>query len=435
MLRKKTKDLQPYLLSLLMGGLMFALLFSQNSGISLLISCCLFAITAINLRLGLITALAILPLSSTVSDMMLTIPVLFSPAMGCGIILNLMFSRRKNNFKKKWLTPLILILIPIVCTSFFYAYYQSINAVIAFIFYIIIGGAYIYAFSNYENLVKALTFALTIAAFVALFYALMSNIGSRRLEVGESVRQLANVLGLACIFIITTLLEYKREINKFYRLFISIALVILSFGLIFTVSRGVILAVLISSILTLLFYFIAQKKIRVFFLSVLKLTIALSVVYFLSYGYISSKYGNYLSVLEQRFQSDNVESGQGIREFIWTRTLSSFSTLETLFGVGIQGFEYKSSKAGVFFYAHSVFIDTLASGGIFALVILLFAIIKNFLSSFRYKNCFSFGLLVFIILCYFSHGTVGSGIFWIVLSIVMGINIKEKYYYKNQQYL
>ena len=411
---------------------MFVLLFSQNSGISLLIACCLFVITTIDLRLGLISALVVLPLSSTVSDMMVSFPVLFSPAMASGIILNFMFSKRKSNFNKKWISPFILILIPTICSSFFYGYYQSVNAVIAFVFYIIIASTYIYALSNYENLIKIFTFALTISAFVALAYALASDVDSKRLGVGDSVRQLANVLGLACIFIVSTLLKYKREINKLYKLFISIALVILSFGLIFTVSRGVILAVLISSILTLLFYFIAQKKIRVFFLSVLKLTIALFALFFITYGYISSKYGNYLSVLEERFQSDNVESGQGIREFIWTRTLSSFSTLETLFGVGIQGFEYKSSKVGVFFYAHSVFIDTLASGGILALTVLLLVIIKNFLSAFRYKNCFSFGLLVFIILCYFSHGTVASGIFWIALSIAMGINIKEKYNFKNQ---
>lgn len=93
-------------------------------------------------------------------------------------------------------------------------------------------------------------------------------------------------------------------------------------------------------------------------------------------------------------------------------------------GIGIDGFRYKSNSVGLTFYAHSTFIDILASSGIITLVTVITTIIKNAFVIFKNNNIIGFGLLLYTIISHLTHGSVTSVLFWIGVSIVMATNKK-----------
>lgn len=414
-----------YFLLILVALGMLLLIKIKSIALMLLICALLFGITLSNLNIGIVLILLILPLSSAINEEeTASIPLLFSPVFVGAALTNLFLRKQKFYLDRKLIRTYGLILFPVLFVTVIYRYYESFNAVINFGLMIVIAYIISNSYLNYRNLNRQFVVAIALSGLVALYVAMTGSMETSRLTLNSSVRQLANILGFSTVFIVLVLLKYQKEVSVGFKFFLIGALPFLIGGLILTVSRGVLITTILSISLSLFFHFITIGKFRKILSILMGSGAFLLVVYFLGYNYFSTHFSGYLDVLEKRFSRDTVSGGTEIRQYIWKQTLSSFETIELIFGIGIQGFRYKSALEMVNFYAHSVFVDTIASGGIVVFIILLFILLKNFITALKTRNVFSFGLLIFLIFCYMTHGSVGSVEFWLELGMIIGINLQ-----------
>ncbi len=391
--------------------------------IMLFISFLIFVSNVLNMKQGITLAMIVIPLSSTISDVLISMPLLFMPAISGGLILNLLFRKKRFIFKINYLLFFTGFTILILFMSLLYQYFTSLNKIINFGMTMFLSFIISVMYLNYSKVNKQFHIALLLSGLVAIVYVFTGETDTNRLQIDGSVRQLSNILGIAVVFIGTTLILNNGELTKKMRIISMIGLFLLGFGLLSTVSRGVILATLLSIFTAILLLFFLQRRANKAISILSKLSALLLSLYLLLYDYIWTKYGVLFEILEKRFSEDNLDSGTGIREYIWTTVLKEFNTIELLFGTGLDGFLFKSYQIGVYYYAHSVFVDTVASGGILCILMLTGVILKNGINALRLKNVFSIVILLFTVLCFFSHGTVFSSLFWIGLAIAIGTNL------------
>lgn len=390
--------------------------------LSLIITC----VTIVNLKLGLSMWFIVSPLMPIISSQIESIPLLINPALAVGISLNLVLRKQKLKLRVSVLLFFAYILFSTLLVTMFYQHYTSFNAVINFVLVIFITYIITVAYYTYEDIYNNIAFSLLLSGLVVFMLALSDLGEASRLAVEDSVRQLANVLGFSSIFILLTLFSQGKVMNVLYKRSLIVCLIPMIIALIFTVSRGAIMAFFMTLICSYFFSLYQSKSIKAILLRLPKVMAWGGGIFFLLYYYISTKFEMFIFIIEKRFQADEIGSGTGIRQEIWSRVLESYSLMELFLGLGIGGFVHRSTKIGVFYYSHSVFVDILATSGIIVLIVVLALLLRVLLKSFYTNNVFSFGIVIYACLNFATHGSITSPIFWICIAFAIGASIKHK---------
>lgn len=260
-----------------------------------------------------------------------------------------------------------------------------------------------------------------IFAVIAIFLStLMTDglFGVGRLSLGESIRRVANVTSPAIIILYIelflrlsknekTILNRKRPLWMILILFLISIIVLLS-----TVSRGALMAVVITGFFVFVFNTFLNKTkgnpIRRIPLYALGTALILWAIRFVEQNIA----GNYLS----RARVSNF--GGNLRWDIWKGAIEQMEPYEYIIGAGPNVFRELALLSGYDFYAHSVLIDTFVTLGIVGLIALCTFIAGLLIKSIKRRNIYSFGMTVLLIWLYSTHGNLtGSLDFWTLLSL------------------
>lgn len=347
-------------------------------------------------------------------------------ALGASYIFIFIFIARLLANKEKLLAVQFLLLIVLViffalAGSLFSAYYEYLHTVLIII--AVLFTSYIMANQIIKN---ANIFYYITAAFIAagLISIIVSFLGSggnfRRLTLGGisyyeggSVRQLANVSGASLVFFVIYLKELRStSFSVVSNLLFFICAVLLVAGLLFTNSRGVIFAVLVS----LAVYYMFALKITV--KNIIFIVVSILVVFMLFSSLTSFlELDKSLALLTERLGDEEIEGGLSSRMEIWLAGLSNMSLVNYLFGHGLSSFRYLALQSGVDYYSHSVFIAILTDLGVIPLFFLLLFIGRIMLNVKRNRSLFALPILIYAVLSHISHGALDSKYFWILLAI------------------
>jgi len=416
----------PYILCIITAVITYLMIKMQIAAFVPVVCLIIAVASVVNLKLGLAIWFIVSPLSTLAADQIESVPILFNPAIVMGALVNLMYRKKRLVVDSKALRFYMYVLATTVLATLYYRYNETTFALINFIMTIMISCLIIVVYNAYDEYYKNIGFSLMLSGLIAFSVAVTSNMEMEsRLGLDGSVRQLSNILSFSSMFIVLILFFYKEAINKNLRLVFIVALVPLITGLILTVSRGSILAFIVSVVLSLLLYFYKTKKIKTALVSMVNVFVFMIMVYFLFYDYVSNKFSEYISLLEKRFEQDELESGSDIRQYIWERVLSSFDDIELFFGTGIGGFRYKSALVGVNFYSHSVYVDIIATCGLGVLAMVFIYLIVVFFKAYSETKMLAIGICLFMLLNFFSHGSVTSPLFWICLALCRSIVFKK----------
>lgn len=236
-----------------------------------------------------------------------------------------------------------------------------------------------------------------------------------RLKFAGSLRTLTSFVAPAVIIGIYLLTSSKARGENLIKLLKSKIFLLLTVCLgisvlLLTGSRGTIYALLLS----VLILFLLNLKI-----STRKLVVSFFIGLILIANIDLNKLPN---PVERLFNTDS-----DIRTEIWANAFNQLNAQEFIFGRGLNRFQelslaggYVAKYTGEPWYAHSVYIDILFSGGIFALCLLIIYIISLLYSSIKNQSRLSTVLLFYFLIAYFTHGESISTIFWISLALVMG---------------
>lgn len=255
-----------------------------------------------------------------------------------------------------------------------------------------------------------------VLAVVSVFLSTLltdSLFGVGRLSLGDSIRRIANVTSPALIFLYLELIlrPMKREIELFSRrrptLVVLILLGLSVVVLLSTVSRGALMAVVATALLTLVYVALFIRP-RLNPVKALVTYAAGSSIVIWAIGFVRANMsGNYLARIRVSSFGDNV------RWDIWRKTIEQMNAYEYLIGVGPGKFRELALLGGYDHYAHSVFIDTFVSLGIIGLVLLSGFLVALLFSSVRKKDIYAFAVTVLMIWLYSTHGNLtGSLDFW-----------------------
>lgn len=235
----------------------------------------------------------------------------------------------------------------------------------------------------------------------------------RRLSLGGSVRGLSNTVGLGLLISVSWLIipdKFSLLNKKVLLVPISIA-IIQVFTLIASSSRGVIISVIVAlSVMWVSLMFKNQVKIKVSRLILMGFGL-------LAFFYIES---NYIDV--QNFEISRLgELDMGGRENIWLAAINELEGVQLLFGAGQGSFKELAIMGGYDYYAHSVYIDTFVSLGLFGFLILVGYIIVILIRSYHKLNPTALSLVTFLILNFSTHGNLHSRLYWITFGLIIGI--------------
>jgi hypothetical protein len=260
-----------------------------------------------------------------------------------------------------------------------------------------------------------------VAAVIAIFIStlLTDNLfGAGRLSIGESIRRVANVTSPALIILfIDIIMRVSKNKNTLLNTRMPILLTILLFFvsvviLVSTVSRGAIMAVVISGFLVLFFNTVLNKNKGNPLSRISIYMVGFSLVVW-AIGFVENNIaGKYLS----RMHISNF--GGNLRWHIWQGAIEQMDSYEYFIGAGPNVFRELAILSGYDYYAHSVFVDTFVTLGIIGLLLLSTFIISILLKTIKNRNIYSFGMIVLVTWLYATHGNLtGSLDFWTLLGI------------------
>ena len=236
-------------------------------------------------------------------------------------------------------------------------------------------------------------------------------------EAGQ-VKSLAIAAAVPTYYYVYNLFYSKEGIIKklLYGAIIIAGIIII----ILTYSRGVLIALAVSSVL-LVFYFFKDKY------SFIKILITCVVCLVL-----------YRVLLQVDINEDkmfgSIEGANG-RTDIWAYFFSKMQDgglMRILFGFG-PGDSKRITEGSLYsdLYSHSAILDYFFLYGVCGLVFIGYFLWKTSRNLFRQKNVFALGLFVLTVLMFITHGTSSNVIFNSLLSICMGCSLKElQYKYK-----
>jgi len=345
--------------------------------------------------------------------------VLLNYFLIAGVVLNYtknhILSSYLNANKGKLIFGFLLIYISTV--SLFYNSGRMSTYVI-FISMIIIFFIVIDIMKNSEIASKFILNTLVLTAVFTLLTSFYTDGISRRLRLAGSVRGVANIVGLGIIILISSLIfEDKYNFRKIGKkdIIIYLTLGFLFLGLFLTNSRGVILAVLFS--ITAMFFSrfrikikgkVAIPKLRkAIIFSVLIVLVVFSFLFTRQFDLFIER----LDICE--FSFPRIER--------WISVFREMNAGQLIFGGGPGRFrDIAVDKVGVDTYAHSTYIDFLVSLGFLGFFLLLSKISLVLKGILNKKNHLLFGLFIFLIFNFFTHGSITSYYFWIVFGVVAG---------------
>ncbi|MCH4890652.1 O-antigen ligase family protein [Acidaminobacter sp. JC074] len=259
-------------------------------------------------------------------------------------------------------------------------------------------------------------------AVIATFVVLLINgdiLGAGRIGIGGNVKKVANIV-TPTILILTLQMYDKKSMyypEKYSLPKLGVFLISSILLLIFTVSRGPILAIAISIIFVLLIHRnrIFNKKDYIKFVIVIALFI---LVIALLLPFINSSITN--NELERLYKDKWSENP---RWDIWLGALSELEGSEFLWGAGLGLYQTLELISGHNYYAHSVYFDTLVTAGSIELLLLISFLGYHFRLIIKNKNLYGTGILTLIIVTYSTHGSMtGSQEFWVMCACVVASN-------------
>lgn len=195
----------------------------------------------------------------------------------------------------------------------------------------------------------------------------------------------------------------KKKVLTTIGLFIVVA--VLSYLLVLTYSRGVLIALIIS-LIYLIFRYMERWSIRNYFFIALFISIA------------------YFFISNLQFDSDmmfeNTEGANGRTE-IWASFIQQLKDTNSLaFGFG-PGFTKDISLLG--YYSHSTVLDYLFCYGIAGFLYLLYLLLKVTFNLFKksVRSYYYQGLFILSFIMFSTHGSAGTLLFNVVLGLCMNV--------------
>lgn len=239
-----------------------------------------------------------------------------------------------------------------------------------------------------------------------------------RLRFAGNLRTLTNSVAPSMVIGIYLLSSSKHYVLEYYEKYQSkntLRLITLSgmVSLLLTGSRGTIYALAISLIVIILLS--SRLNIK----RILYITVSFIIIVF-----INSDGFNLPTAIQRLFSYED-----DLRIEIWKNAFLQVNELELILGRGMNRFQelsiaggFVAKYTGQAWYAHSIYVDILFSSGIFSLGWFMVYVIKHFKDSLTNRSRVGLGLVIYLLILFFTHGEVINTNFWLYLSIVAGLN-------------
>lgn len=252
-------------------------------------------------------------------------------------------------------------------------------------------------FSNNE---VYLLYALLFSGLTVLVYHTINPISVFDEEALYNTKDVATVLAVPVYILLWVVINNRlRLLYKIVFLLVAITCIV---AIVFTYSRGVLIALFIS-LLYVLFTGVKNKR---------SLTLIVSALVFVAFLSTSD------IVVDYERLTSNLEGANG-RNLIWNNyfAILSQSVIRFLFGCGPNGLS-ELSQSGA--YAHSAILDYFFSYGLFGLVFILVILVTLLKYLIKSKNRFYIGLYVLNILMFVTHGNYMELLFLSLIGLCMG---------------
>lgn len=261
--------------------------------------------------------------------------------------------------------------------------------------------------------------AIVIASLLSLIGVGVSGWGWR-IDLAGNVRVISNLYGINMILLAGSIMlkqnsKYLIPFKNFKT--VAIALFLLNGVLLFlTVSRGVVISVLVSitaMYLACWFY----KKSGIGFNKRYFIWIIVSAF---SIGAIGINY--FERIGGQMITRLMLSPFEDVRFSIWNQTINRLDGFEWFFGAGLGKFKDLSPISA---HAHSVYIDTFVSLGFLGLIILSGFILLTLVKVIKKRDILGLGLTMFLILSFSTHGSLSNKYFWLVFALCYGLSMRR----------
>lgn len=300
---------------------------------------------------------------------------------------------------RKYLKAIVIFSI-VVVFSYFFAIESSLVSVILVIFRLFFM-LYV-AKSVYDEKHGLILFSIVAVgiAMLAIVWLFPQTVGVYSYQ--ENKKDLSIVLGAAIYLVFEALIN--KDIKGFvYRIASIFLLLLFAVTTIFTYSRGVLLAVVVSISFVLL-TMVKNRRFVVFFI--------IAAVAALFY------YELPLQVNTERMFS-NIEGGNG-RTDIWMNfyeIMKSQGFMRLLLGCGTMGLSTLTLNGT---YAHSAILDYFFAFGILGFIFIIYILVTITVALVKAKDWYYTGLMILTFFMYVPHGTHNDFQFLLLLGLCMG---------------
>lgn len=411
------------------------MLFTNNIGMTFAFLGLLLICIRMNFDLGLAVYLLLMPLVGAM-DVSIFLQIIYTIVVCIAFFIKI-FNGSLRLISTNFATYPFLITLLAFLGMLFTGYFDYIHVLVLLILTLTVSYIIVQRLVHSKENVYLIVNALILAGVLATVNSfLLTEEESTRLRFGDNVRLLSNTVGASLMFltyfyfikrkitISSALIKSQFKIIRFLR--VPIALILIA-GLFATMSRGVMISLSVALFFLIIYnLFVNVKKFKLWSLTKMLFWVFLIGLIAYRFGLIFlSKFNIRTDLLIERFSQGSVESGTGIREKIWNAGYSGLEGGELIYGHGISSFQMLAKSNGYDYYAHSVFMDTLVTAGFLGLGVLILFFLKICRNIILNKAYDLFAFLIFLILAYFTHGTITSNGFWILLSIIFGLSFYQ----------
>jgi hypothetical protein len=257
-------------------------------------------------------------------------------------------------------------------------------------------------------------YLVVISAFSA-FAGLLWGDPGWRLSLGGDVRILADVYSLTVVLAVIQALQLDRRGNR-HALFWWACVVFCSALLVATVSRGAIVAVIVSLAIGAAFQALWSKPSFGKLWRTIILAMGLIII-LVSVGIAIDRYA-----LDSRFWSRTLsamdEPGGNPRWIVWRLLVEQWLDGNLFVGMGLGSVEVGLSSSA-HRSAHSVFFDVLYQMGIVGGVLLLLPMLMIGMSAIHKRNFAALCLITFFLVTFATAGSMTNKRVWLVLGLVL----------------
>lgn len=383
----------------------------------------------LDIRLGLNALLLVVPIVAVLNGNYLAL--IYSPIVVLiyiGKLVNESEILWKNNYKFFFFILSLLALMSMLFTGYMEYFHVWLLFVLNFLVISIVIQQII---KDEESIYLIANAFITSGILATLTSYFLSGGEFRRLALGESVRQLSNIIGLGIILLIALYYIKKKPKNNLYVIYQYkiinklkvLFIIVFIFGLISTMSRGVIASV--SSSIFVLIAFTFFKNIKQFNMqAIAKGSLFLGLLFSIGLYYgdtLLNRLNVRTDVLSERLSGEEIEGGTAVRMKIWQAGISGLEGPEIIYGHGMSSFKMLANQKGYNYYSHSVFVDTLVSTGVLGIITIIVMYLALFKRMLWYKDIVILSLILFSIINYVTHGSITSGGYWYAIAMCIGL--------------